>query len=328
VTIVLGVDGGGTGTHAILADDVANVLGFGMSGPSNWEDVGFEAASAAIKACVREAMSGSGVELGDVAYAVFGLAGVDFPSDEEKMIGLHAALGLGGACRMTNDSFVALRAGTNHPWGVVVIAGTGSVVAGRNPAGETFRTFGLGRLFGDDSSGTEISEDAVTAIAAQELGRGPHTSLAERFCELTGAASVTELLEGVARSRINERQFAPAVIEAAEHGDLVARRILERAGSSLGDLAGHVARRLSMQDSEFELVLAGSMFRTESRVLRAALEATVKRSARFAFPVTLEAPPVVGAALLAMEFEGLHPDREDHARLAVATISSLNRRAR
>ncbi len=58
----------------------------------------------------------------------------------------------------------------------------------------------------------------------------------------------------------------------------------------LGDRAGHVARRLRWSDSEFELVLAGRLFRTESRIMRSALEATVKRSARFAYPGPLEAP--------------------------------------
>jgi N-acetylglucosamine kinase-like BadF-type ATPase len=326
VTIVLGVDGGGTKTHAAVADERGTLLGFGMSGPSNWEDGGFEAASAALKAAIREAMDGAGLGPEEIEASVFGLAGIDFPSDAEGMSGVTDAVGLVGTNRIVNDSFVALRAGTNHPWGVVVISGTGSVVAGRNPAGETFRTLGVGAIFGDDASASEVSQAALGAVAADLLGRGPHTSLSDRLCALTGTSGPIELIEGVARGRIPDSQFAPAVVEAAEHGDLAARRILEQAGASLGDLAGHVARRLSMDGSEFELVLAGGMFRSGSRIMRAALEATVKRSARFAFTVTLEAPPVVGAALLALEETPATVDAECHARLAVASIEALNRR--
>jgi N-acetylglucosamine kinase-like BadF-type ATPase len=326
VTIVLGVDGGGTKTHAAVADERGELLGFGMSGPSNWEDGGFAAASAALEVAIREALSAAGLEAGQVEASVFGLAGIDFPSDAEGMRGLADATGLGGPNQIVNDSFVALRAGTNHPWGVVVISGTGSVVTGRNPAGETFRTLGVGPIFGDDASASEVSQAALGAVAADLLGRGPHTALTERLCALTGSEDAMALIEGVARGRIPDSTFAPAVVDVAEHGDLAGRRILEQAGASLGDLAGHVARHLSMDGSEFELVLAGGMFRSGSRILRAALEATVKRSARFAFTVTLEAPPVVGAVLLALEDTDATVDAECHARLAVASIEALNRR--
>lgn len=326
MTIVLGVDGGGTKTHAAVADERGTLLGFGMSGPSNWEDGGFESASAALKAAIRGALDTAGLAAHQVESSVFGLAGIDFPSDAQGMGGVAAAIGLDEPCRILNDSFVALRAGTNHPWGVVVISGTGSVVAGRNPAGETFRTLGVGAVFGDDASASEVSQAALGAVAADVLGRGPHTALTDRLCEITGTTGPMELIEAVARGRTSDALFAPAVVEVAERGDLAARRILEQAGASLGDLAGHVARRLSMDGSEFELVLAGGMFRSGSRIMRAALEATVKRSARFAFAVTLEAPPVVGAVLLALEDTAAVVDAECHARLAVSSIEALNRR--
>ena len=326
MTLVLGVDGGGTKTHALIADDGGGVLGFGISGPSNWEDVGVDAAAAALQSAVREALADAGVSPGDIVATVVGLAGVDFPSDEAMMSGVPESVGITSPFRILNDSFVALRAGTNHPWGVVVIAGTGSVVAGRNPAAETFRTFGLGPMFGDFGSGTDVSAEAVTAVAQEVAGLGPHTSLTERLAAATETISPLEFLEGVARGRIANTIFAPQVFDAAEAGDLVARRILEHAGASLGDAAGHVARQLKMEDSEFELVLAGGLFRRDSRILTPALEATVKRFARFAVPARLEAPPAVGAVLLALELAAIPTDPELHAQLAVASNGAMQRR--
>jgi len=327
VTVVLGVDGGGTKTHAAIADGDGAVLGFGMSGPSNWEDVGIEAAAAALKAAVREAFAEAGRGSAEIEATIFGLAGVDFPSDEERMSGIPIALGIATPCRIINDSFIALRAGANHPWGVVVIAGTGSVVSGRNPAGETARTFGLGPVFGDFGSGTDVSAEAITAVAAQLTGRGPRTALTERLCEVTESASPMAFLEGVARGRLPDVGYANVVFAAADAGDLAARRILEHAGSSLGDAAGHVAQRLSMDGSEFELVLTGGMFRNDSRILTSALEFTVKRYARFARPARLEAPPVVGAVLLALELIDRPTDSDLHARLALSSNEALRRRA-
>ena len=323
--VVLGVDGGGTATHAMVADDEGEVLGFAVSGASNWENVGIQPAIEAVGAASRNALAAAGASPADVGGAVYGLAGIDFPSDEREMSAAHDLLELGCPFRVLNDSFVALRAGTNHPWGVVIVAGTGSVVAGRNPAGEVVRTLGLGPMFGDDGSASEVSLEAITAVAAQILGNGPHTELTDKLVSATDSPNPMTMIEGLAKGYIPDDRFAPQVFEAAEGGDLVARRILERAGASLGDRAGHVARRLSMEDSEFELVLAGQMFHTQSHILRSALEATMKRSAPFAYAAALEAPAVVGAALLALELADASPDREVHARLAVAAIERLNR---
>jgi N-acetylglucosamine kinase-like BadF-type ATPase len=321
VTIVLGVDGGGTKTHAVVADETGAILGFGASGPGNWEDVGIEAAGAAIRAAVRGAFDSGGVGPGDVRASVFGLAGVDFPSDRLRLSGIPEAVGLVGPCEITNDAFVALRAGAGRSWGVVVIAGSGSVAAGRNSAGEVFRTLGLGPLFGDWGSASEISEAGVGAVADEFTGRGPKTLLTELLCERTGSASGMDFIERAGRGRVDPAVFAPVVVEAADRSDEVACGILERAGEALGASAALVIRALGMQELDPELVLAGGLFHTRNRCLNQTLEATVRRTAPRVQPVRLEAPPVVGAVLLAMELGGAPTDREVHERLSGAAAS-------
>src|SRR5206468_627277 len=154
------------------------------------------------------------------------------------------ALGLTGPISMVNDSGTALRAGTDRPFGVVIVAGTGSVVAGRNPDGEVFRTLGLGPIFGDTGSGTEVSMAGVSAVADAYTGKGPATQLTELLCEQSGSLSVVEFLEATARLRINSTEFAPLVIRAANDGDAAACRILSDAGERHGANAVHVLRRL------------------------------------------------------------------------------------
>src|SRR5205823_2825674 len=122
----------------------------------NWEDVGIEAAAAALRSCAREALDAAGVAAESVDGSVFTLAGVDFPIDEGRLSGIPLALGLAEPTRIMNDAFAALRAGTDQPHGVVVVAGTGSVVAGRNERGREFRTLGLGPTFGDVGSASEV----------------------------------------------------------------------------------------------------------------------------------------------------------------------------
>jgi N-acetylglucosamine kinase-like BadF-type ATPase len=321
---VLGVEGGGSHTHAVVVETSGALMGLGANDdPANWEDVGIEAAGAAIRSCVREALDRAGVKAEAVDASIFTLAGMDFPMDEQRLGGIPPALGLGGRCRMVNDAFGALRAGTDEPFGVVVVGGTGSVVAGRNPDGEEYRTLGLGPILGDPGSATEVSEMAMTAVAYAFTGRGPQTALSELLCAAAGVGSVVELLEGAGRGRIDLSGFAPQVVRAAEEGDGAAESILTRAGEMLGATAAHVIRQLHMGDVAFDLVLDGRMFRSTNAALVRSLEECVRPVASGVKLNRLWEPPVVGAALLAFELVHEPTPRDIRTGLTRAVASSL-----
>src|SRR6476646_7230729 len=248
MTAVLGVDGGGSKTHAAICDENGTLIGAGTAGPSNWETVGLRGASDSIGDAIERAMDGAGLPRSELEAAVFGLAVVDWPSDVPRLEGAFEALRLGISPTILNDCFIALRAGVRAPWGVVVIAGTGTVAAGRNSAGETYRTLGLGRLLGDEGSASDVGEAALRAVARAYVGRGPATSLSEGLCELMGAATVAQLLEEYSRGGERESNAAPMVLRHAERGDQVAIEIVDWAGAQLGEAARVVASRLSMGD--------------------------------------------------------------------------------
>lgn len=125
MSIVLGVDGGGTKTHAAVADERKSLLGFGVSGPSNWEDAGVETAVAALTAAVREALSAAALRPERVDASMFGLAGIDFPSDVVAMKGVAGAIGFGepncvsgrsglGAVRRRRERFRGIAGGARR----------------------------------------------------------------------------------------------------------------------------------------------------------------------------------------------------------------------
>jgi N-acetylglucosamine kinase-like BadF-type ATPase len=321
---LLGVEGNGSYCHAILVDPVGTLLGVGVNDdPANWDDVGIAAAAAAIRSCVIEALEAAGLSTADIEASVFALAGVDFPMDEERLSGIPSAIGVGEPHMIVNDSFAALRAGTDGRCGLVVVAGNGSVVAGRNEQGATFRSLGMGPMFGDSGSATDLAEAGVRAVAEAFLERGPVTSLTEILCAKSGVRFVVELLEGVARARIDPVPFAPSIIRAAEDGDAVAGALLASAGRTLGATAAHVARQLHLEGVAFDLVLAGSMFGAKSPMLIDELEVCVRAVAPDVKLVRLEFPPVVGAALLAIELAGATPVPDARAALAHNVASAI-----
>jgi N-acetylglucosamine kinase-like BadF-type ATPase len=322
--MVLGFEGGGSHGHAIVADHTGAVLGIGtIEDSTNWEDVGIEAAGAATKACVRWALQAAGLLPEAILASVFSLAGVDFPLDADLLEGIPVAMGLRGSLRILNDAYASLRAGTDRPYGVVVSAGTGAIAAGRNPDGAEYRTLGQGPLFGDSGSASEVSEAGVSAVAAAYTGRGSPTILSERLATAAGVGSVAEFLEGAARGRIDPVLFAPIVIGAAGEGDEVAVGILAAAGESLGDSAVHVIRKLSMETTEFDLVLAGGLFRGAGSFLVDPLRDVVRPIAPKATAVVLREPPVIGSVLLAIELAEVAPSAETRQRISESAMGAI-----
>ena len=319
MNLVLGVDGGGSKTHALVADARGEVLGFASAGRSNWEDIGLEAAGAALAEAVGGALAGAGVAPAELAASAFGLAGLDWDSDRPMLGTLVDPLGLAGPRRLENDSFIALRAGTSRPFGVVVIAGTGHVAAGRDPAGRTFRTFGLGPMYGDFGSATDVAEEAVRAVADACTGRGPATTLSRLLPPLAGCAEPRELLQALSRGLVALPAAAPLVLAEAEAGDAAAQAIVLRAGTSLGEAAALVAGRLELGTEPFEVVMAGGLFAGRNRLLETTLVEVLHRVAPRATPVHLHCQPVVGAALEALELGGIPAAPEVRDRLIASS---------
>ena len=306
MSLLIGVDGGSRMTYAVVVDEHGRLLGAGDAGTSNWERAGEEGMPATIGLALDAALDAAGAGPDDVAAAVFGLAGVDWPTDAPRIDSLLQGRVPPAPRRVVNDAFVVLRAGASESWGIGLVAGTGTVAVGRDPVGNEFRTIGEGRVFGDFGDEFDVSDLAVEAVANAYTGRGPATLLTEMLCERLGEDSAEALLERLARQdpfgRSPELQnLTPMVLAAAEGGDLVARDVLERIGRALGESAGLVARRLNMSNLPVEVVLSGGLFRTPNRYLLDELELGVRRTAPRAELRPLTCPPVVGAALLAME---------------------------
>jgi N-acetylglucosamine kinase-like BadF-type ATPase len=316
--LVLGVDGGGSKTHAMVADERGETLAFASSGRSNWEDTGLDGARAALSEAITGALSAAGVKPGDLAASAFGLAGLDWDQDRPMLAALVDPLGLGGPRKLDNDSFIALRAGTAQPFGVVVIAGTGTVAAGRDPAGRTFRTMGLSPMYGDFGSATDVAEEAVHAVADAWTGRGPATSLSELLPPLAGCGSPVELLQRLSRGAIPLPPAAPLVLGQAAAGDPACREIVMRAGAALGSSAALVARRLGLDREVFETVMAGGLFRGRSRLLEATLADELHRVAPGAVPVRLACKPVIGAVIDALELAGADTGEQVRERLVAS----------
>ncbi|MFO0960645.1 MAG: BadF/BadG/BcrA/BcrD ATPase family protein [Isosphaeraceae bacterium] len=139
---ILGIDGGGTSTTALLADSQGRILGRGTAGPSNAKAVGVEAARRALDGAIVAAFQDAGIDRSPAPVACFGLAGFDRPEDHALLRGWSSAELWAERLVLVNDGELVLAAGTPEGIGVGVISGTGSIAVGKGRDGRMSRAGG------------------------------------------------------------------------------------------------------------------------------------------------------------------------------------------
>jgi N-acetylglucosamine kinase-like BadF-type ATPase len=125
----IGVDAGGTKTHALIADQTGRIHGAGRAGPGNWESVGLDGALRSLSQALHGALSRTGLGKADICVAGYGLAGMDWPSDEARLLPMLDQLELPGPRVLVNDAYVALRAGSDAVSAPLRWAASGAISA-------------------------------------------------------------------------------------------------------------------------------------------------------------------------------------------------------
>ena len=214
--IFLGVDVGGSKTHALLSDENGQVLGFGIGPGGNPEMVGYDGLSLAMQTAIKLARKGSGIRLNRIAAAGFGIAGYDWSTQYADTLQAVQSLGLSGELVIENDAVPPLWAGTTQGWGIAACVGTGNNVRGVDAQGRTGRITGNSAAFGEYGGASEIMDVALQRIAWMWSGRGKRTVLAHILVEDCRAKDLEDLIEGIVAGRYElKASQAPLVVAAA-----------------------------------------------------------------------------------------------------------------
>lgn len=309
---VVGVDGGGTKTEAVIMDAKHRVIGEGRAGPSNPLRVGITGAAAAVREAIDNACAAAKLRRGDLVAAQIGLAGARRRELRERMRETLAPIGV-GEIEVVTDADIALYGATDGAPGLVVIAGTGSICCGINARHKRFCAGGWGPIAGDEGGGAWLARRALRAIAYASDGRGPQTALTELACAYFHVTSADDLTTAIYAPTItNERLagFGRDVVDAARSKDEVALQIVSDGGTELGRAAAAVIRQLQMERDRFQIAYVGGVFRSAGDLMLDTLRAEVKQVAPRAYFEPPHFAPAVAAARMARE-------RINHIALAV-----------
>jgi N-acetylglucosamine kinase-like BadF-type ATPase len=298
MTYILGVDGGGSKTLAVVADETGEVLGIGRTGSANHQVLGLDRAMEQVRRAVERAFALSGVQPEEVEAAAYCIAGADLPEDFELLSPALAELRLAQRMHLENDIVASLRSGSDRRDVVVVGWGSGVNALGRNAAGREIRLPALGWISGDWGGGGDLGREAIFLVVRGDDGRGRPTALREPVLAAFDVSDVDALIRKLyfgERERVATHSLAPIVFAAANAGDGVARDLVERSGIEVADTALALLRRLDILDVPTDVVLAGSIFKTELPLLIDTVRCRLNEAAPLARLVRPEVEPVLGA---------------------------------
>ena len=247
--IVVGVDGGGSSTRVYVADERAQVL-FKATGEGSAVHPGAESDSAElIGTLARNAVIDA--EMGHLLprALVVGVAGVGREAQKVALQQELERLELAETVVVISDAEAAMEDAFTDGPGILLIAGTGSIAWGRSPAGTMQRCGGWGPVIGDDGSGAWLGRKSLQVIAAAHDGREPETALTGAVLTALELDDVAALIAWAASATAADMAaLAPAVLSAAEVGDLRANTIVTMAVEELALHVRALARTLFVDE--------------------------------------------------------------------------------
>ncbi len=306
---VIGIDGGGTKTAAVIADLKGNILAQHTAGPSNFQIIGFEKSARVVFSLVRDCCDSVGCFPKNIRGTTIGLAGAGRVEDQKyiaeafrrlissKKITLRKV-------RIESDARIALEGAFNGGAGIIVIAGSGSIAFGKDEKGNIHRVGGWGRILGDEGSGYFIGKEGLKAVCRHLDGRSAPTLLTAMVAKKFGIKTSADIIAAVYKSNFDIASLAPIVFEAEEKGDATSFDIVERASNELTEhvralimkfqngVSAHAKRRISLS-------LVGGLMENETPLTRS-LRRQILKSFTNVDVVRPFARPVVGAVLMAL----------------------------
>ena len=304
---VAGIDGGASKTVAVIADCNGTILGEGRAGPSNYHNIGVHAATLAINEALKRARAKAGLSA-KPDIGVVALAGIDSKQDMITASRFVKNAGIAKRSIVIHDSVAAIHATTKGKPGIVVNSGTGSFAAGMNGEGTYARAGGWGYIAGDEGSAYEIGLNAIKMAFRSFDGREDDTELTEILKKRFLVKEIDGLVSKIYHDGLTVEQIAAVAHEVIRlaRRDKVSRRILNEAGTQLGELVCTVAVRLNMTKLRFPVAAVGGNFRSGDCLMRA-LKSKVRTCCPRASVTYVHVEPALGSLTIALdEFRKRH----------------------
>ena len=303
--IVVGVDGGGSKTRVIVADEQGNQLA-DVTGPGSAVRPGqAEHSAEVIAAALADALASCDMTHVVPKVLCVGVAGAAREPERQEIWQALAGRDLAEEVVIHPDFSIALDDAFGDGPGVLLISGTGSAAFGRSPAGQTARCGGWGPVCGDEGSGAWIGRRALSVVTASADGREPETALVGAILTAAQVNEPQELVAWAAKATpALFASLAPVVSSVADAGDLRANAIIALAVEELVLHVRTLSRTLFGDErAATPVAFTGGML-TKGTMLRKRLEQRLRSAVPGAQLHTGEVNPARGAVRAALRYVG------------------------
>ncbi|MCE1187571.1 MAG: hypothetical protein LWX56_00390 [Ignavibacteria bacterium] len=299
----IGIDGGGTKSHGLLVDENKNIIAEHLGGPTNFLLLGTEKVCETVFNLLKELREKAQVHYNQIEAVFLGTTGAGRRTDAQQL-----EVEFSKYCTKQNQTFknffvdsdalAALEGAFEGAPGSILIAGTGSIMFGKDYKDILYRVGGFGRFIGDEGSGYSIGKKGLIAVARQFDGRGGHTLLYNLLVKEFNINTPEDLITRIYKQNYDIASFAPFVFQAAMQGDAVANDIVLSECDAL--LEHIVAMHKKIPVKTLDIAFIGSIITSEN-VFSSRLRARITEQLSDVCVKEALHSPAFGAALLAIK---------------------------
>ena len=298
---LIGIDAGGTKTNCAIADLTGKILIKKTGKSSNYLIAGADKTASNLFSLISKSLKKINGNFKDVKQLVIGIAGAGRIKDAKNLEASFIKNAKSkkikiNSLKVISDARIALEGAFPDSAGCILIAGTGSILFGKDRKGNLHRVGGFGRLIGDEGSGYSIGRKALQVVSKSLDGRTDKSLLSKLVLQKMKITSSEELITKIYKENFDIASLAPVVISAAEKKDKMAIGILNE---ETDEVVLHIrAVMKKMKVKKLNVAFTGSLIANKnfySKLLTKKIKSTL-RTVKIIKP---KLSPVEGAILLA-----------------------------
>ncbi|MDA0987285.1 MAG: hypothetical protein O3A55_06795 [Bacteroidetes bacterium] len=229
---VIGIDGGGTSTNAILSNFEGKIISKASTNATNFQIIGLKLTAEKIIQLIFKCLRNGKIKKPEIEKIVIGISGAGRKVDQLNLKNSVLREAQNKKLKINElvilpDALVTLESAFGGKSGIILIAGTGSIAFGKDNIRKIYRVGGWGRIIGDEGSGYFIGQLALNKISQVIDGRIKSNGIINLVAKKFRLTSQEKIIKKVYREQFNISKLAPQIILAAQKGEKISSHIIK-----------------------------------------------------------------------------------------------------